>query len=184
MMSMEISLFNTGTISMAQSNLSQETNKNYIKIPSHIPQVNLQEQGRLLRQEEFLVWQGRRKCLRRIFLFEDLLLFTKSKRSSSGHDAYVYKGSIQNIRYGADWKPGWQSLQVSIGLIPVEMVMQEIKQLFNMVYTTLWHFQTFRTLKLHFKCCILKYHWVTQVHTYHLYGCDTLRCKMCYNVCM
>ena len=67
--------------------------------PRHL-QVNLQEQGRLLRQEEFLVWQGRRKCLRRIFIFEDLLLFTKAKRSSSGYDVYVYKGSIKTSDMG------------------------------------------------------------------------------------
>ncbi len=66
----------------------------------HLFQVNLQEQGRLLRQDEFLVWQGRRKCMRRVFLFEDLLLFSKTKRSSSGHDVYVYKGSLKTSDMG------------------------------------------------------------------------------------
>lgn len=44
--------------------------------------VNVKEQGRLLRQNEFLVWQGRsgRKSLRQIFLFEDLVLFSKARR--------------------------------------------------------------------------------------------------------
>lgn len=58
-------------------------------------QVNLQEQGMLLRQDEFLVWQGRRKCLRRVFLFDDLVLLAKPRRSASGHDVYVYKHSIK-----------------------------------------------------------------------------------------
>lgn len=44
--------------------------------------VNVKEQGRLLRQNEFLVWQGRggKKCLRQVFLFEDLVLFSKARR--------------------------------------------------------------------------------------------------------
>ena len=57
--------------------------------------VNLQEQGRLLRQEEFLIHQGRKKSLRHVFLFDDLVLFSKTKRSSTGHDVYIYKGSIK-----------------------------------------------------------------------------------------
>lgn len=42
----------------------------------------MKEQGRLLRQNEFLVWQGRagRKTLRQVFLFEDLILFSKARR--------------------------------------------------------------------------------------------------------
>lgn len=44
-------------------------------------QVNVKEQGRLLRQNEFLVWQGKgKKCLRQVFLFEDLILFSKARR--------------------------------------------------------------------------------------------------------
>lgn len=44
-------------------------------------QVNLKEQGRLLRQNEFLVWQGKgKKCLRHVFLFEELILFSKARR--------------------------------------------------------------------------------------------------------
>ena len=62
--------------------------------------VNLQEQGRLLRQDEFLVWTGRRKCLRRVFLFEELILFSKTKRSASGHDVYVYKNAIKTADIG------------------------------------------------------------------------------------
>lgn len=44
--------------------------------------VNLKEQGRLLRQSEFLVWEGRggKKSLRQVFLFEELVLFSKARR--------------------------------------------------------------------------------------------------------
>lgn len=44
--------------------------------------VNVKEQGRLLRQNEFLVWQGKggKKTLRQIFLFEELVLFSKARR--------------------------------------------------------------------------------------------------------
>ncbi|XP_046570770.1 puratrophin-1-like [Haliotis rubra] len=63
--------------------------------------VNLQEQGRLLRQDEFLVWQGRKKSLRRVFLFEDLILFSKTKRGRQGHhDIYVYKYSFKTSDLG------------------------------------------------------------------------------------
>ncbi|XP_055890827.1 uncharacterized protein LOC106076280 isoform X3 [Biomphalaria glabrata] len=63
--------------------------------------VNLQEQGRLLRQEEFLVFQGRKKSMRRIFLFEDLILFSKTKRGRQGqHDLYVYKSSFKTADIG------------------------------------------------------------------------------------
>ena len=58
-------------------------------------QVNLLEQGELLRQDEFIVWQGRRKCSRRVFLFEDLVLFSKTKKRSSGADCYVYKNCFK-----------------------------------------------------------------------------------------
>lgn len=44
--------------------------------------VNVKEQGRLLRQNEFLVWEGRggKKSLRQVFLFEELVLFSKARR--------------------------------------------------------------------------------------------------------
>lgn len=59
-------------------------------------QVNLQEQGRLIRQDQFLVWQGRKKSLRHVFLFEELVLFSKTKRGrQGGHDIYLYKRSFK-----------------------------------------------------------------------------------------
>lgn len=59
-------------------------------------QVNLQEQGRLIRQDEFLVWQGRKKSMRHLFLFEDLVLFSKTYRGrNGGSDTYIYKFSLK-----------------------------------------------------------------------------------------
>ena len=58
-------------------------------------QVNLHEQGVLLRQAEFIVSYGRKKCLRHVFLFEELVVFSKTRHSPTGHDVYLYKHSIK-----------------------------------------------------------------------------------------
>ncbi|XP_016845729.1 uncharacterized protein LOC100120109 isoform X2 [Nasonia vitripennis] len=72
--------------------------------------VNVKEQGRLLRQNEFLVWQGKgKKCLRQVFLFEDLILFSKARRfpdrkafdfALQNLDIYIYKHSIKTTDIG------------------------------------------------------------------------------------
>uniref|UniRef100_A0A336K1P8 CSON003678 protein n=1 Tax=Culicoides sonorensis TaxID=179676 RepID=A0A336K1P8_CULSO len=66
--------------------------------------VNLKEQGRLLRQNEFLVWEGRggRKSLRQVFLFEELVLFSKARRfpDRKNLDIYIYKHSIKTSDIG------------------------------------------------------------------------------------
>uniref|UniRef100_A0A0C9QN20 PLEKHG4_2 protein n=1 Tax=Fopius arisanus TaxID=64838 RepID=A0A0C9QN20_9HYME len=65
--------------------------------------VNVKEQGRLLRQNEFLVWQGKgKKCLRQVFLFEDLILFSKARRfpDRKNLDIYIYKHSIKTTDIG------------------------------------------------------------------------------------
>lgn len=59
------------------------------------PQVNLKEQGQLCCQDEFIVWCGRRKYLRHVFLFEDLILFSKTKKIEGGYDIYIYKQSFK-----------------------------------------------------------------------------------------
>uniref|UniRef100_A0A3B3CU43 Uncharacterized protein n=1 Tax=Oryzias melastigma TaxID=30732 RepID=A0A3B3CU43_ORYME len=51
---------------------------------SRSPQVNLKEQGQLIRQDEFTVWSGRRKCQRHIFLFQELVLFSKLRKVEGG----------------------------------------------------------------------------------------------------
>uniref|UniRef100_A0A674EDY7 protein-glutamine gamma-glutamyltransferase n=1 Tax=Salmo trutta TaxID=8032 RepID=A0A674EDY7_SALTR len=57
--------------------------------------VNLKEQGQLIRQDEFLVSFRKKKCFRHIFLFQDLVLFSKTKWTDVGNDTYVYKQSFK-----------------------------------------------------------------------------------------
>ncbi|KAJ8979827.1 hypothetical protein NQ317_014958, partial [Molorchus minor] len=72
--------------------------------------VNLKEQGRLLRQNEFLVWEGRsgKKSLRQVFLFEELILFSKARRfpDRKNLDLYIYKNSIKMTDIGLTAKTG------------------------------------------------------------------------------
>lgn len=60
-----------------------------------LSQVNLKEQGQLVRQDEFIVFYRKKKCVRRVFLFEDLILFSKTKKTDRGNDVYVYKQSFK-----------------------------------------------------------------------------------------
>jgi len=55
-------------------------------------EVDLRSCGKLLRQHEFIINIGRRKAQRRIFLFEKVCLFAKTKKLPSG-DIYQYKNS-------------------------------------------------------------------------------------------
>lgn len=57
--------------------------------------MNLKEQGQLRCQDEFIVCCGRRKSLRHVFLFEDLILFSKTKKVDGGYDTYTYKQSFK-----------------------------------------------------------------------------------------
>ncbi|XP_018567154.1 triple functional domain protein isoform X3 [Anoplophora glabripennis] len=72
--------------------------------------VNLKEQGRLIRQNEFLVWEGRtgKKTLRQVFLFEELILFSKARRfpDRKNLDLYIYKNSIKMTDIGLTAKIG------------------------------------------------------------------------------
>lgn len=60
-------------------------------------QVNLKEQGQLIRQDEFLVFFRKKKYYRHIFLFQDLVLFSKTKKTEVGNDIYIYKQSFKVI---------------------------------------------------------------------------------------
>lgn len=47
-----------------------------------------------MRQNEFLVWEGKtgKKCLRQVFLFEELILFSKARRFPDRKVIYcIYK---------------------------------------------------------------------------------------------
>ncbi|KAF5301253.1 hypothetical protein FQR65_LT00953 [Abscondita terminalis] len=72
--------------------------------------VNLKEQGKLVRQNEFLVWEGRtgKKTLRQVFLFEELILFSKARRfpDRKNLDLFIYKNSIKLTDIGLTAKIG------------------------------------------------------------------------------
>ncbi|XP_074864918.1 puratrophin-1 isoform X2 [Carettochelys insculpta] len=76
--------------------------------------VNLKEQGQLMRQDEFTVWLGRRKCQRHVFLFEDLILFSKPKRMEGGFDVYSYKRSFKTADIGLTENSGDSGLRFEI----------------------------------------------------------------------
>ncbi|XP_066521774.1 quattro [Hoplias malabaricus] len=62
--------------------------------------VNLKEQGQLIRQDEFLVSFRKKKCYRHVFLFQDLILFSKTKKTDVGNDTYIYKQSFKTSDIG------------------------------------------------------------------------------------
>ncbi|XP_077918613.1 puratrophin-1 [Halichoerus grypus] len=76
--------------------------------------VNLKEQGQLVRQDEFMVRTGRRKSLRRVFLFEELLLFSKPRRGPTGTDTFAYKRSFKMADLGLTECCGESNLQFEI----------------------------------------------------------------------
>lgn len=76
--------------------------------------VNLKEQGQLIRQDEFTVWTGRKKCQRHIFLFEDLVLFSKPKRMEGGLDFFIYKHSFKTADVGLTESTGDDGLRFEI----------------------------------------------------------------------
>ncbi|EHB17017.1 Puratrophin-1 [Heterocephalus glaber] len=76
--------------------------------------VNLKEQGQLVRQDEFMVRAGRHKSLRRVFLFEELLLFSKPRRGSSGLDTFTYKRSFKMADLGLTESCGDNKLRFEI----------------------------------------------------------------------
>lgn len=69
----------------------------YIFLTCVSVQVNLKEQGQLIYQDEFLVSFRKKKFYRHIFLFQDLILFSKTKKTEVGNDIYIYKQSFKVI---------------------------------------------------------------------------------------
>ncbi|MGH0118613.1 UNVERIFIED_CONTAM: hypothetical protein FKN15_047593 [Acipenser sinensis] len=63
-------------------------------------EVSLSEQGPLLRQDEFTVWGARKKVTRQMFLYEEMLLFTKHKSHHGGKSCYIYKHSVKTSDIG------------------------------------------------------------------------------------
>ncbi|XP_034030858.1 pleckstrin homology domain-containing family G member 4B isoform X2 [Thalassophryne amazonica] len=76
--------------------------------------VNLKEQGQLRCQDEFIVWCGRKKNLRHVFLFEDLILFSKTKKIEGGYDIYIYKQSFKTAEIGLTENVGDSGLRFEI----------------------------------------------------------------------
>lgn len=72
--------------------------------------VNLKEQGQLIRQDEFTVFFRKKKCVRRVFLFEDLILFSKTKKTDVGNDVYIYKQSFKTSDIGMTHNSGMSGL--------------------------------------------------------------------------
>ncbi|XP_023664544.2 pleckstrin homology domain-containing family G member 4B isoform X2 [Paramormyrops kingsleyae] len=68
--------------------------------------VNLKEQGPLIRQNEFLVSFKKKKHFRHVFLFQELILFSKTKRTTIGNDIYVYKQSFKTSDIGMTHNSG------------------------------------------------------------------------------
>ncbi|KAK7158297.1 hypothetical protein R3I93_009494 [Phoxinus phoxinus] len=76
--------------------------------------VNLKEQGQLRCQDEFIVCCGRKKYLRHVFLFEDLILFSKTKKIEGGYDIYIYKQSYKTAEIGMTENVGDSGLRFEI----------------------------------------------------------------------
>ncbi|XP_024126437.1 quattro isoform X1 [Oryzias melastigma] len=68
--------------------------------------VNLKEQGQLLRQDEFMVTFRKKKCCRHVFLFQELVLFSKTRKTDSGNDTYIYKQSFKTSDIGMTQNSG------------------------------------------------------------------------------
>lgn len=112
--------------------------------------VNVKEQGRLLRQNEFLVWQGRgKKCLRHVFLFEELILFSKARRfpDRKNLDLYIYKHSIKMTDIGLTARLGDSSTRFEIwfrkrkphDIFTLQAASQDVKQAWTEdISTLLW----------------------------------------------
>uniref|UniRef100_G1RIJ9 Pleckstrin homology and RhoGEF domain containing G4B n=1 Tax=Nomascus leucogenys TaxID=61853 RepID=G1RIJ9_NOMLE len=76
--------------------------------------VNLKEQGQLRCRDEFIVCCGRKKYLRHVFLFEDLILFSKTQKVEGGHDIYLYKQSFKTAEIGMTENVGDTGLRFEI----------------------------------------------------------------------
>uniref|UniRef100_A0A5F8HL89 Pleckstrin homology and RhoGEF domain containing G4 n=1 Tax=Monodelphis domestica TaxID=13616 RepID=A0A5F8HL89_MONDO len=76
--------------------------------------VNLKEQGQLVRQDEFTVWSGRKKCRRQVFLFEELVLFSKARHRPQGTASFIYKQSFKTSDIGLTENCGDSGLRFEI----------------------------------------------------------------------
>ncbi|XP_075388240.1 rho guanine nucleotide exchange factor 40 isoform X2 [Tenrec ecaudatus] len=63
-------------------------------------EIDLKEQGQLLHRDPFTVICGRKKCLRHVFLFEHLLLFSKLKGTEGASETFVFKQAFKTADMG------------------------------------------------------------------------------------
>eukprot|EP00117_Sycon_ciliatum_P005828 scpid32567/ scgid9617/ Pleckstrin homology domain-containing family G member 4B len=61
---------------------------------------NMAEEGLLLRQDDFVVTDGWGNHKRRVFLFEDLIMFTKAQTSKKTDTVYQFKSSYKVAEFG------------------------------------------------------------------------------------
>ncbi|XP_071349511.1 quattro isoform X2 [Trachinotus anak] len=76
----------------------------------HNCDVNLKEQGQLIRQDEFVVTFRKKKCSRHIFLFQELILFSKTRKTDVGNETYIYKQSFKTSDIGMTQNSGESGL--------------------------------------------------------------------------
>ncbi|XP_072238645.1 quattro isoform X2 [Leuresthes tenuis] len=102
----------------------------------HHCDVNLKEQGQLIRQDEFLVTFRKKKCFRHIFLFQELILFSKTRKTDVGNDTYIYKQSFKTSDIGMTQNSGdsglcfeiWFRKRKSQDTYTLQAVSQEVKE--------------------------------------------------------
>ncbi|XP_041837157.1 uncharacterized protein KIAA1755-like [Melanotaenia boesemani] len=102
----------------------------------HQCDVNLKEQGQLIRQDEFLVTFRKKKCFRHIFLFQELILFSKTRKTDVGNDTYIYKQSFKTSDIGMTQNSGdsglcfeiWFRKRKSQDTYTLQAVSQEVKE--------------------------------------------------------
>ncbi|XP_044036632.1 uncharacterized protein KIAA1755 homolog [Siniperca chuatsi] len=101
----------------------------------HHCDVNLKEQGQLIRQDEFLVTFRKKKCFRHIFLFQELILFSKTRKTDVGNDTYIYKQSFKTSDIGLTQNSGdsglcfeiWFRKRKTQDTYTLQAVSQEVK---------------------------------------------------------
>ncbi|XP_070703420.1 quattro [Pempheris klunzingeri] len=101
----------------------------------HHCDVNLKEQGQLIRQDEFLVTFRKKKCFRHIFLFQELVLFSKTRKTDVGNDTYIYKQSFKTSDIGITQNSGdsglcfeiWFRKRKTQDTYTLQAVSQEVK---------------------------------------------------------
>ncbi|CAK6958201.1 uncharacterized protein LOC128355238 [Scomber scombrus] len=105
----------------------------------HHCDVNMKEQGQLIRQDEFLVTFRKKKCFRHIFLFQELILFSKTRKTNVGNDTYIYKQSFKTSDIGMTQNSGdsglcfeiWFRKRKTQDTYTIQAVSREVKEVWT-----------------------------------------------------